>query len=62
MQVTVSSQGREGDGVPKAIILLSQAAAYLGQEAADSMIPGFQQLPLYQKVALNLLVVQFRHV
>lgn len=54
MQVSVSSQGREGDGPAKGLALLGQAAAFFAQECVDHVIPNFQRLPLYQKVAINL--------
>ena len=56
MQVTVSNQVKEGEGIGKGVALLGQAVSFLAGECVDQFIPRFRQLPLIQKIAINVAV------
>lgn len=54
--INVSFQAKEGEGLPRATQALGQAVSFLAGEAVTALIPRFRQLPLEQKVAINVAV------
>ena len=57
MQINISNQVNSGEGLPPAIEAAAQATAFLAGEAVRTLMPRFRQLPLEQKVGINLAVV-----
>lgn len=53
-QVTVSNQGREGDGLPKAVQLLGQAVSFVAEESVSVLFPEYEGMSLAKKIAISL--------
>ena len=56
MQINVSNQAKPGDGIGMGVAMLGQAVSFLASECVDTLIPRFRQLPLLQKIAINVAV------